>query len=102
MRFFCGLTAHEYPDTAPELRATILAAALEGPFGPPVTYFRNYFASDGGIEHPLLGNLMDLLLEIELAWAPKVGDFGMNYVAGFLTSKLNILNPTSSPNSPIR
>ncbi len=97
MRFFSGARTINYPDTAVELKAQIMAHSIAGPQHIPCSFFNAYFDQGGGIEHPLLGNLVDLAQEILTHWNGQA--YGANLVVSMLHHRIDPLQ--DKPSKPL-
>ena len=89
MRFFSGIKVVNYPDTPDELMLQILNHALRGPQRIPLDFFNTYFSNGGGRQHPVLGDLEDVVLEINLGWDQERN--GSNLVTSLIRYKLDNL-----------
>jgi hypothetical protein len=96
MRFFNGKDIVTYPDSANELKAKILEDSLRGPQRSARAYFELYFKNEGKPLHPVLGDLKELVSEIESQW--NYDRCGLNLIAASLRNSLG-MKPYCSENS---
>ncbi len=79
----------------------ILEHSISGPQGIPLHFFLDYFDKGGTKEHPILGNLDELLLEINQRWDDQ--QCGLNLVAGLLEYRLGqLVEMTQQINMPMQ